>query len=317
MALLRWLKSKPKQAAPSEPVETEAIRLQELPARAPGKIKIRLATILESLPTHLRTQVTQQVPDAELQLPLSEILPQLATGKIAVRAPTFRTGLPETARSAFDALDPGLKIPIPIRAIFSQLPPGTLSRPLDQQPEENPQKIETPFSAQVEEDSQRFDATGKPLAPPSKSVSQPEGSGVNVWTKNPALVKELQALLMTDEALDYPKVLNQLNQLPGLTSCQLNRDDGRKLAGGARDAKQEAAISAIVPNLFKTLDSHTQEMGLEPLETVTFTCGKDQLSAFVQDHLCLTVLHDNRPFRPGIREKIQAVVRHLARIEAA
>ena len=317
MAPLRWLKSNPKEAPPSEPVETEAIRLEELPSRAPGKIKIRLATILESLPAHFRIQVTQQLPDAELQLPLSEIQPQLATGKITVGASTFRAGLPEAARRAFDALEPGLKIPIPIRAIFSQLPPRTLSRTSDQQPEENPQKIETPFSAQVEEDSQRFDATGKPLAPPSKPPSQPEGAGVNVWTKNPALVKELQALLLTDEALDYPKVVHQLNQLPGLTSCQLNRDDGRKLAGGARDAKQEAAISAIVPNLFKTLDSHTKEMGLEPLETVTFTCGKDQLSAFVQDRLCLTVLHDNRPFRPGIREKIQAVVRHLARIEAA
>src|SRR5262245_20639837 len=46
MALLRWLKSKPKEAAPAEPVETEAIRLDELPSRAPGKVKIRLATIL-------------------------------------------------------------------------------------------------------------------------------------------------------------------------------------------------------------------------------------------------------------------------------
>jgi hypothetical protein len=315
MALLRWLKPKPKEAASSEPIE--AIHLENLPARAPGKIKIRLSTILENLPSHLRSQLTREVPDTEFQLPLAEIQPQLATGRIALRASTFRATLPDSARPAFDALDPNLKIAIPIRAIFSQLPPETLSRPSDQQPEEQPQKIETPFSLHVQEDSGRFDSTGKPVTPPSSPAPESEKSSVDVWSKNPESVKELQALLMTDETLDYAKVLQQLNQLPGLTSCQLNRDDGRKIAGNARDLKQEATISSIVPNLFKTLDAHTKEMGLESLEAVTFTCGKAQLSAFLQDHLCLTVLHDNRPFRPGIREKIQAVVRHLARIEAA
>jgi hypothetical protein len=41
-----------------------------------------------------------------------------------------------------------------------------------------------------------------------------------------------------------------------------------------------------------------------------------QLSTFVQGKLCLTVLHDNRPFKPGVREKIQAVMSELAALGA-
>jgi hypothetical protein len=317
MSLLRWLRSKPKEAASSQTIDAEAVRSDESHSPAPDKVKIGLQSILQNLPPHLRSLVKQQLPDAELDLPLAEIQPQLATGKIAIRSSTFRAALPDTVRSAFDGLESNLKIPIPIRAIFSQLPEEALSRPPEQELEKPAETIETPFSSHVEEDALRFDSKGKLVPPASKPAPESKKPQPTIWTKNPELVKELQAMLMTDETLDYPKVLQHLKQLPGLHSCQLNGDDGRKIAGGTADASQEAAISSLVPNLFKTLDAHVKEMHLESLETVTFTCGKDQLSAFLHDHLCLTVLHDNRPFRPGIREKIQAVVRQLARIDAA
>jgi hypothetical protein len=47
------------------------------------------------------------------------------------------------------------------------------------------------------------------------------------------------------------------------------------------------------------------------LDAITLYCGRDQLSTFIQGEFCLTVLHDNRPFKPGVREKVQAVISEL------
>ncbi len=45
------------------------------------------------------------------------------------------------------------------------------------------------------------------------------------------------------------------------------------------------------------------------LETITLSYGLQQVSTFVQGKLCLIVFHDGRPFKPGVREKIQAVIK--------
>ena len=123
--------------------------------------------------------------------------------------------------------------------------------------------------------------------------------------------ERLQAIFLTDETLDLPKAIRKVGELPGLRSCLLNTTDGLKLAGGLDSPGQEQAVSVLVPELFKEAQSKLAEMHLGALETITLYCGSDQLSTFLQGKLCLTVLHDNRPFKPGIREKVQAVMNEL------
>jgi predicted regulator of Ras-like GTPase activity (Roadblock/LC7/MglB family) len=116
---------------------------------------------------------------------------------------------------------------------------------------------------------------------------------------------------MTDEALDLPKTISMVGELPGLRACLLNTVDGLKLTGNLDDQNQEQAISALMPALFQQAQSKLASARLGTLETITLSCGQGQLSTFIQGNFCLTVLHDNRPFKPGVREKVQAVISEL------
>jgi hypothetical protein len=55
-------------------------------------------------------------------------------------------------------------------------------------------------------------------------------------------------------------------------------------------------------------------MQIQSLEGMTLYCDRDPLSIFLVNDLLLTVLHDSRPFRPGVREKILVVIQELDKI---
>jgi len=96
----------------------------------------------------------------------------------------------------------------------------------------------------------------------------------------------------------------------------LSTTDGLKLAGSFGDPGQEKAILTLLPELFDWTGSKLEALQAGTLETITFYYGLHQLSAFVQRKLCLTVVHDNRPFKPGVREKIRVVLNELAALSA-
>jgi predicted regulator of Ras-like GTPase activity (Roadblock/LC7/MglB family) len=121
---------------------------------------------------------------------------------------------------------------------------------------------------------------------------------------------------MTDEPLDLAKTIQKVAELPGLRACILSTTDGLKLAGGLEDPDQEKVISTFLPELFRHTQSNLEELGAGALETITLYYRLHQLSTFVQGELCLTVFHDNRPFKPGVREKIQAVISELSALSA-
>jgi len=123
--------------------------------------------------------------------------------------------------------------------------------------------------------------------------------------------ERLQSIFMTDETLDLAKTIRMVGELPGLRACLLNTTEGLKLAGSLNDPSQEQAISALMPELFEQARSKLANLHLGRLDAITLYCGRDQLSTFIQGEFCLTVLHDNRPFKPGVREKVQAVISEL------
>jgi hypothetical protein len=122
---------------------------------------------------------------------------------------------------------------------------------------------------------------------------------------------------MTDEPLDLAKTIHKIAELPGLRSCILSTVDGIKLTGNFADPGQEKLVSTLLPELFQGTRSKLEALEGDPLETITLYFGLHQLSTFVQGKLCLTVLHDNRPFKPGVREKIRAVIQELAALSAS
>jgi len=242
-------------------------------------------------------------------------------------------------------IEPTAEIPIPLREIFLHLPPEIIKLREDQEVDDAASTIQTPFSKQAEEDANRLGkvpnaATSPghgpkpgeeaPLVPNLTSTPGPalsaRGSdlGARAVSSTPLPIasnisakadsQRLHAIFMTEESLDLPKTIRMVAELPGLRACLLNTTDGRKLAGNLDDANQEEAVSALIPELFQQARTKLASLRLGILETITLYCGRDQLSAFIEANFCLTVLHDNRPFKPGVREKVQAVLHEVVNL---
>jgi hypothetical protein len=278
---------------------------------AAKEIRLRLQPILANFPPGLEQPSIQGLrgTEAEIGLPLELIQSQLAQGRVVVSAATFCQALPNDLKPHFEAIEPSAEIPIPLREIFLHLPQEAIKLRPDQEIDHPEETIQTPFRAHAEEDAKRFgvDSPAPPGPEPVRGKEEEPAPEVQVKVDS----ERLQAIFLTDETLDLPKTIRKVSELPGLRSCLLNTTDGLKLAGGLGDPGREQAVSVLAPELFKQARSKLADMQLGVLETITLYCGRDQLSTFLQGKLCLTVVHDNRPFKPGVREKVQAVINEL------
>jgi predicted regulator of Ras-like GTPase activity (Roadblock/LC7/MglB family) len=268
------------------------------------KIRLRLQSILSDFPLDLEHPSMHSLSgtDAEIELPRELIQSQLARGRVVVPGDIFCRALPEDLRPYFEAINPTAEIPIPLQEIFSRLPPDAIRIREDQEMDRPEETIPTPFRGHAEEDAKRLRQVS---AAPTNEPLQPARIAVQ------SDLKTLQALFMTDEPLDLAKTVDKVAGLPSIRSCILNTIDGLKLAGDLGDPGREQAISALLPDVFQKTRSKLDELQVGTLESITLSYGIDQLSTFVQGNLCLTVLHDKRPFKPGVREKIHAVLSEL------
>jgi hypothetical protein len=286
------------------------------PKELEREIRLRLQPILSDFPPNLEPPSIHTLigTQAEIVLSLDMIQPQLALGRVVVPAETFREALPSELKPYFESIDPAEEIPIPLQEVFSRLPPEAIKLREDQEIDRPQETIPTPFGPHAEEDAKRFSQTLAESTPPANESLQTKDEPPKVAVQSDS--ERLQAIFMTDEPLDLATTIQKVAELPGLRSCILSTTDGLKLAGNLGDPGWEKAISAVLPELFQRTRSTLEELRAGPLETITLYCGLHQLSTFVQGKLCLTVLHDNRPFKPGVREKIQAVIRELAALSA-
>jgi hypothetical protein len=281
------------------------------------EIRLRLQPILTDFPPQLEPPSIRSLigTESEIALPLALIQSQLVHGRVVVPGEIFCRALPSELKPYFEGIDPAAEIPIPLQEIFSRLPPEAIQRREDQEMDRLEETIPTPFSAHAEEDAQRFSRV-PPDATPS-AIDAPQSKDEPPKAVIEGDTKRLQAIFMTDEPLDLVKTIQRVAELPGLRSCILSTIDGLKLAGNLGDPGQERATAALLCELFQGTQSKLAAVGVGTLETITLYCGLQQLSTFVQGKLCLTVLHDNRPFKPGVREKIQAVMSELAALSAS
>jgi predicted regulator of Ras-like GTPase activity (Roadblock/LC7/MglB family) len=305
--------------------------IRTVDAGAEKEITIRLESVLSDFPPELETPSIRSLigTQAEIALPLGLIQSQLAHGRVIVPAEIFCRALPSDLKPYFATIDSAAEIPIPLREIFSQIPAEAIKLREDQETDGPEETIPTPFTAHAEEDAKRFSEIPAIAALPADEAPQPKVEAPQSKVEAPQPKVEppriavesdsikLQSLFMTDEPLDLTKTIQKVAELPGLRACILSTTDGLKLAGGLENPDQEKAISAFLPELFQQAQSNLKGLGAGALETVTLCYRFHQLSTFVQGELCLTVFHDNRPFKPGVREKIQAVISELSAISAS
>jgi predicted regulator of Ras-like GTPase activity (Roadblock/LC7/MglB family) len=301
--------------APLTPAATAPTSRAEVGESAAGdakEITLRLQPILSGLPPELEPPSIHTLIEtqSEIRLPQEMILLQLAHGRVVIPCRTFLGALPIDLKPYFEAIDPAAEIPIPLQEVFSQLPPEAIQLREDQEMDGPEEPIPTPFSAHAEEDAKRFGQIPAEEIPPAIEASPPKEEPPKVTFETDS--KRLRAIFMTDDPLDLTVTIHKVAELPGLKSCILSTTDGLKLAGTLGEPDQEKAISAMLPELFDWTQSKLKSLRAGTLETITLYYGLHQLSTFVHGKLCLTVLHDNRPFKPGVREKIQAVIGELA-----
>ena len=299
-----------------EPSPAADVRDASVEGGGEKEIKLRLQPILTDFPPQLEPPAIHSLlgTEAEITLPLGLIQSQLAHGRVVVAAETFCKALPSELKPYFEAIDPAAEIPIPLQVIFSRISPAAIKLREDQEVDCPEETILTPFAEQADEDAKRFSEVRVEATATANEEPQPKDEPLKVAVGSDS--KRLQAIFLTDEPLDLAKTIQNVAGLPGLRSCLLTTTDGLKLAGNLGDPGQERAISTSLPGLFQWTGSKLEALHAGTLETVTLYYGLLQLSTFVEGKLCLTVLHDSRPFKPGVREKIRAVMNELAALSA-
>ncbi len=303
--------------APVPPVSVADVEDGEPSDGSEKEIRLRLQPILSVFPPNLEPPSIDSLigTQDEIALPLGLIQSQLAHGRVVVPAEIFCGALSSDLKPYFAGIDPAAEIPIPLQEVFSRLPPEAIKLREDQEIDRPEESIPSPFSAHAEEDAKRFSEVPAGETLPANETLQLRDESPKTAIELES--RTLQAIFMTDEPLDLIKTINKVAELPGLRSCILSTTDGLRLAGNLDDPVQEKAISGLLPELFRRTRLQLELLGVGMLETITLHYGLHQLSTFVKGNLCLTVLHDNRPFKPGVREKIQAVMSELATLSAS
>ncbi len=123
----------------------------------------------------------------------------------------------------------------------------------------------------------------------------------------------LQALFLTEDELDLPKVVELCGSLPGIESCVLAHEERVLAAHNAPDGLDLVSLSSHASAMLRSMQDASAQMGIGDIPAVTLHTPKGPLSILQQERLTLIVLHGKRGFIPGVREKMTATLAELNR----
>jgi len=134
--------------------------------------------------------------------------------------------------------------------------------------------------------------------------------------KAPAEIPEqdgLQAIFMTEEFLAVDRVVELCGGLPGIKSCVLAQGSTVLASNNVPDSIDLVSLSAHALEMLSGMRAASAKMGIGAVPAVTVHSEKGPITFFHHEDLCLFVLHKDRGFVPGVREKLQQVVEELTR----
>jgi predicted regulator of Ras-like GTPase activity (Roadblock/LC7/MglB family) len=127
----------------------------------------------------------------------------------------------------------------------------------------------------------------------------------------------LQAVFMTEEILSVERVVELCGGLPGIKSCVLAHGAAVLASHNVPESIDLVSLSAHALEMLAAMRQSAARMGVGAVPAVTIHAEKGPITFFHQDELCLLVLHKDRGFIPGVREKLQKVVEHLSQGDPA
>ncbi len=267
----------PKPKKPLAPLTSMNVPPVEPPAAPlPPKPEIPALAILKEEPA-----------EPKAPLPEARIVPEPAT-------PPEPKVTPEPPRVPVAKLTPEPKapapIPVPPPVVLKEEVPAPVSASATLVPSPTPEKSEAIFV-----ETEHFPQGGKDV--PAEIPEQ----------------DSLQALFLTEDVLSVERVIELCNGLPGIKSCILTRSGSVVNARNVPDSIDLISLSANALEMFRALRGSCAKMGIGAVPAVTMHSQKGPITFFHEQDICLLVLHKDRGFVPGVREKLQMVVEELSK----
>ena len=158
----------------------------------------------------------------------------------------------------------------------------------------------------------------KKAPPPVASPVLEESKELTVerlWKLDPqdalADPSSLQSLFMTEEKLTLERVVSKAGELPGLRACVLAHGDQVLCASNPSTGVDLRTLSGRAMTMLAQIREASAGMGLGAVPAVTLHAEQGALSFLHNGELCLLVLHADRGFVPGVRERLQEMLGHL------
>ena len=113
---------------------------------------------------------------------------------------------------------------------------------------------------------------------------------------------------MTEEHLTLDQVLKLCGGLPGIRSCILTKGSSVLSAFNVPDGIDLVSLTGNASAMLDAMRASSMRMGLGAIPAVTVHSEKGPVSFFHSDDLAMLIIHADRGFIPGVREKIYDVV---------
>ena len=307
---------------------SSSIQPSSRPDRANGDsipvCSVPVAELLSRLPADYRSQKTREedFPSYSIDLPCRELFhgntPRLPVGRLQQLLPGLMI-LPA-------GVDPDQRIALP--AGWLALHFRLIGRKNQSEPLEKIMEVVLP-PEKAEEEPGLQHGSGSPAVPAREEMIQESVSVPAVTVSpSPSLTLErlwkldpqdqlldpfpLQSLFMTEEKLTLERVLALAGELPGLRACVLAHGDLVVCASNIPSGIDLQTLSGQAVTMLSQIRESSSQMGLGAVPAITLHGEQGILSFLHQGEICLLVLHADRGFVPGVRERLQEMLGHLS-----
>jgi hypothetical protein len=250
-------------------------------------------------------------------------IPKPAAPVVDDLAPEPAERIPET--TVEPPAKPSEVFPLPPMAASAQESglPQTFSdvAPLDDA-EQEPAPWEVPIKSSVP-------APTPDLPPPPPAVEPPAPAAFHIEHLPPSMLNpvrvvagelesapderlsaqdRLQEIFMTEDQLTLAQVLKLCGGLPGIRSCILTKGSSVLATFNVPDAIDLVSLTGNASAMLDAMRASSMRMGLGAIPAVTVHSEKGPISFFHSDDLAMLIIHADRGFIPGVREKLHDVV---------
>jgi predicted regulator of Ras-like GTPase activity (Roadblock/LC7/MglB family) len=122
----------------------------------------------------------------------------------------------------------------------------------------------------------------------------------------------LQSLFLTDEKLTVRRVVELCGDLPGIRSCVLTCEDSVIASHNVPENLDLVAMSSTASKMLQAMQESSSQLGIGAIPALTLHTERGPLSIVQNNRLTMLVIHSDRGFIPGVREKLTAALGELS-----